>query len=61
MSREAILSNQRDLTSFRFGDCNIRFRTPSILKNRSIDQVFDLFCITLADWPFFPIACPKKK
>lgn len=32
MSREAVLSNQQDMTSFRFGDCNIRFRTPSILK-----------------------------
>lgn len=29
---QAILSNQGDLTSFRYADCNIRFRTPRILK-----------------------------
>lgn len=29
---QAILSNQGNMTSFRYGNCNIRFRTPSILK-----------------------------
>ena len=28
---EAVLSNKNDLTSFRYGDYNIRFRTPSNL------------------------------
>ena len=29
---QAVLSNQGDMTSFRYADYNIRFRTPSILK-----------------------------
>ena len=29
---QAILSNNGDMTSFRYGDYNIRFRTPSVLK-----------------------------
>lgn len=30
---QAVLSHQGDMTSFRYDDYNIRFRTPSILKN----------------------------
>lgn len=29
---QAVLSNHGDMTSFRYADYNIRFRTPSILK-----------------------------
>lgn len=29
---QAVLSNNGELTSFRFGDTNIRFRTPKRLK-----------------------------
>ncbi len=29
---QAVLSNQGDMTSFRYAGYNIRFRTPSILK-----------------------------
>lgn len=29
---EAVLSNQGNMTSFRYGDYNIRFRAPAILK-----------------------------
>ena len=31
-SSQAFLSNQKDMTSFRYGDCNIRFRSPKCLK-----------------------------
>lgn len=29
---QAVLSNQGNMTSFRYADYNVRFRTPSILK-----------------------------
>lgn len=32
LSSEALLSNQGDMTSFRYGNSNIRFRTPKCLK-----------------------------
>ncbi len=32
LSSEALLSNQGDMTSFRHGNSNIRFRTPKRLK-----------------------------
>ena len=32
LSSEALLSNQGDMTSFRYGKSNIRFRTPKRLK-----------------------------
>ena len=31
-SSEALLSNNGDMTSFRYGNSNIRFRTPKRLK-----------------------------
>lgn len=31
-TNEAVLSNQYNMTSFRYGDYHIRFRTPSNLK-----------------------------
>lgn len=31
-STQALLSNQGDMTSFRYGDCNIRFRSPKNLR-----------------------------
>ena len=32
LSSEALLSNQGDMTSFRYGNSNIRFRAPKRLK-----------------------------
>ena len=32
ISSVALLSNQGDMTSFRYGNSNIRFRTPKCLK-----------------------------
>ena len=32
LSSEALLSNNGDMTSFRYGNSNIRFRTPKCLK-----------------------------
>ena len=32
LSSEALLSNYGDMTSFRYGNSNIRFRTPKRLK-----------------------------
>ena len=32
ISSEAFLSNDGDMTSFRYGNSNIRFRTPKRLK-----------------------------
>ena len=32
MTHEAILSSSGDMTSFRYGNVNVRFRTPSRLK-----------------------------
>ena len=31
LSSEALLSNNGDMTSFRYGNSNIRFRTPKCL------------------------------
>ena len=31
-TKQAILSNKGDMTSFKFGNYNIRFRTPSRLQ-----------------------------
>ena len=31
-TKQAILSNKGDMTSFKFGNYNIRFRTPSCLQ-----------------------------
>ena len=32
LSSEALFSNNGDMTSFRYGNSNIRFRTPKRLK-----------------------------
>lgn len=32
LSSEALLSNQGDMTSFRYSNSNIQFRTPKCLK-----------------------------
>jgi len=51
MNKEAVLSNQRDMTSFRYGDYNIRFRTPSILKKYTEIKEWDNgYLVVMADY-----------
>lgn len=51
MNREAILSNQAGMTSFRYGDYNIRFRTPSILKQYTEIKEWDNgYLVVMADY-----------
>ena len=47
----AVLSNQGDMTSFRYGDCNIRFRAPSILKRYVEVKEWDNgYIVVMADY-----------
>jgi len=56
-STEAILSNNHDLTSFRYGDYNIRFRTPSILKRYTeIKEWNSGYLVVMADYDGIGIA-----
>lgn len=51
MTTEAVLSNQHNLTSFRCGNCNIRFRTPSILKRYTeIKEWNNGYIVVMADY-----------
>lgn len=51
ITNEAVLSNQQNLTSFRYGDCNIRFRTPSILKRYTEIKEWDNgYIVVMADY-----------
>lgn len=48
---EAVLSNQHNMTSFRYGDYNIRFRTPSILKRYTEVKEWDNgYIVAMADY-----------
>lgn len=50
-NNEAILSNQQNMTSFRYGDCNIRFRTPSILRRYTEIKEWDNgYIVVMADY-----------
>lgn len=50
-ANEAVLSNQREMTSFRYGDYNIRFRTPSILKKYiEIKEWDNGYLVVMADY-----------
>lgn len=50
-NNEAILSNHHDMTSFRYGDYNIRFRTPSILKRYTEIKEWDNgYIVVMADY-----------
>ena len=47
----AILSNKGDMTSFEFGNYNIRFRTPSRLKRYTDVKEWDNgYIIVMADY-----------
>lgn len=51
IATEAILSNNKGMTSFRYGDCNIRFRTPSILKRYIEVKEWDHgYLVVMADY-----------
>ena len=50
-TNEAILSNKEDMTSFRFGNYNIRFRTPSRLKRYTDVKEWDNgYIVVMADY-----------
>ena len=48
---QAILSNQHEMTSFRYGDYNIRFRSPNILKKYTEVKKWDNgYLVVMADY-----------
>ncbi len=48
---QAILSNHGDMTSFRFGNNNIRFRSPKCLKRYvSIKEWDNGYIVVMADY-----------
>ncbi|KIP61942.1 hypothetical protein ST44_08465 [Prevotella pectinovora] len=48
---QAVLSNQGDMTLFRYADYNIRFRTPSILKKYvDVKSWDDGYIVVMADY-----------
>ncbi len=48
---QAVLSNQGNMTSFRYADYNIRFRTPSILKKYVEVKLWDDgYIVVMADY-----------
>ena len=50
-TNEAILSNKEDMTSFKFGNYNIRFRTPSRLKRYTDVKEWDNgYIVVMADY-----------
>lgn len=50
-SHQAVLSNQSNMTSFRYADYNIRFRTPSILKKYVEVKSWDNgYLVVMADY-----------
>ena len=50
-SSEALLSNQGDMTSFRYGNSNIRFRTPKRLKRYVDVKEWDNgYIVVMADY-----------
>ncbi len=50
-SSEALLSNNGDMTSFRYGNSNIRFRTPKRLKRYVDVKEWDNgYIVVMADY-----------
>ena len=50
-TNEAILSNKEDMTSFKFGNYNIRFRTPSRLKRYTdVNEWDNGYIVVMADY-----------
>lgn len=51
LSSEALLSNNGDMTSFRYGNSNIRFRAPKRLKRYVDVKEWDNgYIIVMADY-----------
>ena len=51
LSSEALLSNYGDMTSFRYGNSNIRFRTPKRLKRYTEVKEWDNgYIVVMADY-----------
>ena len=51
LSSEALLSNYGDMTSFRYGNSNIRFRTPKRLKRYVDVKEWDNgYIVVMADY-----------
>ena len=50
-SSEALLSNNGDMTSFRYGNSNIRFRSPKCLKRYTEVKEWDKgYIVVMADY-----------
>ena len=50
-TKQAILSNKGDMTSFKFGNYNIRFRTPSCLQRYTEVKEWDNgYIVVTADY-----------
>ena len=48
---QAILSNKHEMTSFKYGDYNIRFRSPNILKKYTEVKKWDNgYMVVMADY-----------
>ena len=51
LSSVALLSNDRDMTSFRYGNSNIRFRSPKCLKRYTEVKEWDKgYIVVMADY-----------
>ena len=51
LSSEALLSNNGDMTSFRYGNSNIRFRAPKRLKRYTEVKEWDNgYIVVMADY-----------
>ena len=51
LSSEALLSNNGDMTSFRYGNSNIRFLTPKRLKRYTEVKEWDNgYIVVMADY-----------
>ena len=51
LSSVALLSNQGDMTSFRYGNSNIRFRSPKCLKRYTEVKEWDNgYIVVMADY-----------
>lgn len=51
VNNQAVLSNHGDMTSFKYGNCNIRFRSPIILKRYTEVKEWDNgYLVVIADY-----------
>lgn len=51
VNNQAVLSNHGDMTSFKYGNCNIRFRSPIILKRYTEVKEWDNgYLVVMADY-----------